>query len=93
MTVMGLLAFQLSEVFRWGLIVALVLTARNTREVTGTWVPLAAGVVFVAVLIPTVMTPAAAPVMVQVGVGLVANAVILAAVMAGFALWGRVAGR
>ena len=93
MTVTDLLGHQLAEVFRWGLIVALVLTTRNTREVTGIWVPLAAGVLFVAVLIPTAMTPSIAPVMVQIGVGLVANAVILAVVMAGFALWGRLAGR
>ena len=93
MTVDDLLLNQLSELFRWGLIVALVLTARNTREVTGTLVPLAAGVVFVAVLIPSVMTPALAPLALQIGVGLVANLVVLAAVLAAFALWQRLVRR
>lgn len=93
MTVDDLLLNQLSELFRWGLIVALVLTARNTREVTGTLIPLAAGVVFVAVLIPSVMTPALAPLALQIGVGLVANLVVLAAVLAAFALWQRLVRR
>lgn len=93
MAVTDLFVHQLIELFRWGLIVALVLTARNTREVTGTWVPLALGGLFVAVLIPMAMTPAIAPLALQVVIGLLANAVILAVVMAAFALWQRVAGR
>ncbi|MFZ5710705.1 MAG: hypothetical protein ACOY4T_13680 [Pseudomonadota bacterium] len=81
MTVTDLLTQQLSDIFRWGLLVALVLTARNTQAATGTWLPLAAGVLFVAVIIPIVMTPALAPQVTQIGVGLVANLVILAVVL------------
>jgi len=53
--VIELVLSQLSDVFRIGLIMALVLTMRRTAPVTGRVLPLAAGVVFVAVLLPSTM--------------------------------------
>ena len=74
---------QLADPFRIGLMVALVLTMARTRAVTGTVLPLALGVVFVAVVIPmTMQTDASEPLWQRAGVGVLANAVILAAVLA-----------
>ena len=74
---------QLADPFRIGLMVALVLTMARTRAVTGTVLPLALAVVFVAVVIPmTMQTDASEPLWQRAGVGILANAVILAAVLA-----------
>jgi hypothetical protein len=48
--VTDLVLSQLGDLFRIGLIVALVVTMRRTAAVTGRVVPLALGVVFVAVM-------------------------------------------
>jgi len=74
---------QLFDPFRLGLIVALVVTMLRTEAVTGRWLPLAAGLLFVAVIIPATMARGAAePFWTLVGVGLAANLVLLAVVMA-----------
>ena len=74
---------QLADPFRIGLMVALVFTMARTRAATGTVLPLALGVVFVAVMIPmTMQTDASEPLWQRAGVGVLANAVILAAVLA-----------
>jgi len=74
---------QLADPFRIGLMVALVFTMARTRAVTGAVLPLALGVVFVAVMIPmTMQTDASEPLWQRAGVGVLANAVILAAVPA-----------
>jgi hypothetical protein len=78
-----LLQQQLTDPFRIGLIVALVITAARTRAATGTVVPLAAGVLFVAVIIPaTISPPGTGGFWPAVALGLVANAILLAAVLA-----------
>jgi hypothetical protein len=57
---------------------------------TGKVIPLLAGIVFVAVLIPTTLSPLpGVSLKVAVGVGLAANAVILAVLLAGYALFLR----
>lgn len=71
---------QLIDPFRIGLLIALVATMRRTEAVSGRLVPLAAGVVFVAAVIPIAMQGGFDPV--RVGVGILANLVILAAVLA-----------
>lgn len=81
---------QLSDPFRIGLLVALVATMLRTQTATGTWLPLAAGVVFVAVIIPMTLAPVADGGMVAaVGYGIIANTILLAVIMAGLALWRR----
>ena len=89
MSLWDLFGTQMLDIFRWGLLVALVLTTANTSAVTGTLIPLAAGILFVAVLIPFTMTPDLAPATAQVLVGLVSNLIILAAILAVRALWRR----
>lgn len=92
MTLPDLLTSQLSDPFRIGLLIALFLTMLRTRAASGTWVPLAAGAVFVAVILPSTMQTTAAPLMQAVTVGVLANGVILAIILAAWALFQRVRG-
>ena len=75
-----LIQSQLADPFRIGLVVALVATMYRTRAATGTVVPLVAGVVFVAVILPA--TQGAADLTRSVLAGLVSNAIILGIVLA-----------
>ena len=73
-----------------GLLIALIMTTMRTVAATGKVIPLLSGIVFVAVLIPTTLSPpAGVSLQAAVGVGLVANAVILAVLLAGYALFLR----
>ena len=75
-----LLQSQLTDLFRIGLIVALIVTTLRTEGVTGRIIPLLAGVVFVAIIIPSTMqTGNDIPMMQRIGVGVVANLIILGA--------------
>lgn len=85
MPFLDLLAAALVDPFRIGLIVALVLTTLRTQAATGRWLPLAAGVLFVAVIIPATMGTAQ-PIRVAVAIGVVANLLLLAAALAARAL-------
>ncbi len=73
---------QLTDVFRIGLIIALVITMFRTAPVTGRLVPLACGVVFVAVILPTTMPGGSASLTHAILAGLVSNLVILILVLA-----------
>ncbi len=73
---------QLTDVFRIGLIVALVLTMRRTVHTTGRVIPLALGVVFVALMIPATMSSGSARFGDAFLAGLISNSVILLAVLA-----------
>ena len=82
-----ILTSQLTDLFRIGLIVALIITARRTAEATGWWLPLAFGVAFVAVIIPSTMqTQSVEPLWRLAAVGVVANLIILAAVLGIYAV-------
>ncbi|MDZ4310285.1 MAG: hypothetical protein U1A24_06990 [Cypionkella sp.] len=90
MTLPDLFLSQLSDPFRIGLLIALFITMLRTRAASGTWVPLAAGVVFVAVILPTtVQTALAAPLAQVIGVGVVVNVVIVALIMAVWEIYQR----
>ena len=85
-----LLAAQAGDVFRIGLLVALLLTTLRNRPITGMLLPLAAGAVFVAVIIPlTGATTRPEPLPIQVLAGLVVNAVYIAIALALWSLWTR----
>ncbi|MCO6390330.1 hypothetical protein GTW25_04730 [Aliihoeflea aestuarii] len=73
---------QFFDPFRAGLLLFLVLTARNTSAVSGTLLPLAAGIFFVAVLIPLSFAPDAANWWNLVLAGIVTNTIIVAALVA-----------
>jgi hypothetical protein len=88
MTLTDLLLSQLTDVFRIGLVIALVWTAVRNKAVTGMAIPLAAGVLFIAVIIPATL-PNAEPMTRAVGVGIVANLILLGVAMAGLVLYRR----
>jgi hypothetical protein len=73
-----LILSQMTDPFRIGLLIALLLTAYRTRAVTGLMIPLAAGAVFVAVLIPTTMQPDSPDLVLAIAAGVVGNAAVLA---------------
>lgn len=77
-----LIQSQLIDPFRIGLIVALVFTMLRTRAATGTSLPLALGVIFVAVIIPSTQSPGAASLTAAVMAGIVSNLIILGIVLA-----------
>ena len=85
MTLTDILQSQLLDPLRLGLLAALVATMRRTWAETGVWIPLAAGAVFVAVMLPaTIQTSLPLPLWQMAAIGLVANVILLGA---GFLLW------
>lgn len=72
---------QLSDVFRIGLIVALVVTMFRTSAVTGRVLPLFAGVVFVAVIVPSTLSGNTENLSQEIVAGLISNLIILALVL------------
>ena len=90
MTLPEIFISQITDPFRIGLLLALFATMLRTNATTGTVVPLIAGALFVAVIIPsTFSTAAAIPLVTAVGVGIVVNAILLAIVYAGWSLYVR----
>lgn len=91
MTIGQLLYSQLTDPFRIVLLIGLVYTMLRTRPVTGTLVPLASGIAFVAIIIPvTLTTGLGEPMWRQIAAGLVANSIILGIVLAVWTLYSRV---
>lgn len=72
---------QLSDVFRIGLIIALVVTMFRTSSVTGRVLPLIAGVVFVAVIVPSTLSGGTESLSQEIAAGLISNLIILAPVL------------
>ena len=72
---------QLTDPFRIGLLIVLVITAINTSAQTGFFLPLLLGAIFVAILIPTAMSDEARNTYSLIAVGFVSNAVILGIVL------------
>jgi hypothetical protein len=77
MEIVGIMIAQLADPFRIGMLVALLFTARNRSATLHRWLPIALGLVFVAVLIPTAMASDDSEMGAQIGVGIVSNAIIL----------------
>ena len=73
---------QLTDLFRIGLIIALVVTMHRTAAVTGRVLPLVLGVVFVAVMLPATMPSTSASSTDAILAGLVSNSIILVPVLA-----------
>ena len=77
-----LIQSQLMDPFRIGLIVALVFTMFRTQAATGTVLPLAAGVIFVAVILPSTQGSGAVSLTEAIAAGIVSNLIILGIVLA-----------
>lgn len=84
---------QLTDPFRIVLAIGLVLTMLRTRAASGAWIPLAAGVVFIAVLIPMTMGADAADRMQAIIAGIFSTSIIVAVVLGLRALVLRARGR
>ena len=87
-----LIQTQLFDLFRIGLLIALFVTMLRTSQVTGRLVPLALGVVFVAVIIPSTNPPANVTLTDAILAGLVSNVIILGIILALAAVVRRVRG-
>jgi hypothetical protein len=72
---------QLADPFRWALIAGLVFTMVRTEAVTGRFIPLVAGIAFVAAIIPLTMGPRGVSMGQAIGLGVASNLVILAVVL------------
>ena len=80
---------QLTDLFRIGLIIALVVTMHRTVAVTGRVLPLVLGVLFVAAMLPATMPSASASRADAILAGLVSNTIILAVVLVAAGLIAR----
>jgi hypothetical protein len=90
MDIVGILIEQLADPFRIGLLVALLFAAANPGRALNRWLPIALGLVFVAVLIPTAMaSDSDGAVTAEIGVGIVSNAIILGLMLLGQAAFDR----
>lgn len=78
MDYISLFTAQITDIFRLGLLAALIYTTERTRAQTGILLPLLAGIVFVAVIIPSTVTRSNVDILSAVGVGLLANTIIVA---------------
>jgi hypothetical protein len=78
MEITTLLLQQFTDVFRLGLLVGLIYTTVRTRQQTGVLVPLLAGVIFVAVIIPSTMPVSGVSYLQAVTTGIFVNAVVVA---------------
>jgi hypothetical protein len=76
MDLSALAVAQFTDIFRLGLLAGLVYTTERTRQQTGVLLPLLAGIVFVAVIIPATMPVAGVPQMTATVSGIAVNAVI-----------------
>lgn len=92
MTFIDLIASQLTDPFRIGLLAVLVMTTRQTAAHTGHWIPLGVGALFVAFLIPNTLGSGQTDMMTAVSAGVVSNVIILAVIMGALMLWTRLAG-
>lgn len=83
---------QLMDPFRLALVIGLVVTMARTRGVTGTLLPLAAGIAFIAIIIPTTMGRAAGGLAAQIGIGLLSTALMTLLALAVWRLVSRFTG-
>jgi hypothetical protein len=78
MDYVSLFTSQITDIFRLGLLAGLIYTTERTRGQTGIALPLLAGIIFVAVIIPTTFAKSSVDITSAIGVGLIANAAIVA---------------
>lgn len=87
-TVADLIAAALTDPFRIVLLIGLVLTQRRTANQTGLLIPLALGVAFVAVLLPsTTGFGAEAGMPMAIGAGIIANILLVVPILLAFRLY------
>ncbi|MGB3500129.1 MAG: hypothetical protein WBA44_00780 [Mesorhizobium sp.] len=93
MTITETALIYLTDPFRIGLLVALVITTLRTSAQTGKLIPLALGAVFVAILLPSTMGEVRTDRQTAIVGGFIANVIILAVLMALLEIWNRLNAR
>ncbi|WP_151718554.1 hypothetical protein [Gemmobacter serpentinus] len=84
---------QLTDVFRIGLVIGLVYTMQRQRAATGALIPLLAGIVFIAVILPvTRQGQSGLPMATEIGLGLVSTAILTGIVLGVWTLYLRLRG-
>ncbi len=78
MELSALLLEQFTDFFRLGLLAALIYTTERTRQQTGVLLPLIAGIIFVAIIIPATMPKPGVTLWQAAASGVAVNAVITA---------------
>jgi hypothetical protein len=89
MDISALLVEQFTDIFRLGLLAGLVYTTERTRLQTGVLLPLVAGVIFVAIIIPATMPKPGVSLWTAAAAGLFVNAVITAVFWLGWQAFSR----
>ena len=85
---------QISDPLRIGLLVGLIVTARNTEAVTGRLLPLIFGMIFVATLLPVSFSSSnSAMQWTEILVGLISNTVIVTILLGIFEAYSRMTGK
>ncbi len=77
MDLSALVVAQFTDIFRLGLLAGLIYTTQRTRQQTGVLLPLLAGIVFVAGIIPATMPVSGVPQLTATASGIAVNAVIV----------------
>jgi uncharacterized membrane protein len=78
MDISTLLMEQFTDVFRLGLLAALIYTTERTRPQTGVVLPLVAGSVFIAIIIPATMSTGGVSQWLATATGVIVNLVVAA---------------
>lgn len=89
MGIVDIFVTQIGDLFRVVLMLAVLVTQIRTRALSGKRLPLALGTVLVAALIPVILPVANVGFFTAFAVGLVANALILAVLLGGWAVLRR----
>ena len=80
---------QLTDPFRIGLLAALIYTTIRNSSITGWFVPMAAGIVFVAFITAVTMPSGGQSQAVVISAGVASNAIIVAILFCALYLWRR----
>ena len=83
---------QLADPFRIVLLIGLFITMLRTRAATGTYVPLALGAVAVSLIIASTM-PSDGPFVQRLGLGVVANVILLGLIHGIYSVYLRATGK
>ncbi len=89
MDITTLILQQSTDIFRLGLLAGLIYTTERTRLQTGVVLPLIAGVIFVAIIIPATMPQAGVDLWLAASTGVFVNAVIVGLMWLGWQAYGR----
>lgn len=89
MEITTLMLQQATDIFRLGLLAGLIYTTERTRPQTGVVLPLIAGVIFVAIIIPATMPQTGVSLWLAAATGILVNAIITGLMWLGWQAYDR----